>query len=476
MGKYLELFRGEVGDLTEKTKLENKPYVAYSTKEGRVVYTEIIKPQPLDEIWYTTLYGNTINYKGYEYKVISNTYESGKGIIKFNEPLTISKLCGWPNSGSGGEGGSFENAANSYYSPANDELITLSLPNVKSDSILYRTFADNKYLRQINIPEGISVLGAYVFQGCESLESITIPSTVKEFGETLPFEINPETQEVRPTYMCSTFDGCYFTKEKFINKSSLDAEANNYWGATIVDSDENGVLMKDNIILKIRPYYKSTMTNYKFPEFCQETSDRLFENITSLSSVDLSNVTTIGNSSFSGCTSLSSVDLSNVTTIGSGSFNRCSSLEHVTIDYSKINLTGNPFENTPYYSQYYNSQNDGVIVLGNVACDYKGEINDNINLIFPDNITCISNKVKDSILSQSSDCVNYIEIPSSVKCLIGNVFYYLPSFGESTKEDPKVVFGGTVAEWESMGGHNAFYCVGGYVKCSDGYSKIEFII
>ena len=454
MGKYLELFRGEVGDLTEKTKLENKPYVAYSTKEGRVVYTEIIKPQPLDEIWYTTLYGNTINYKGYEYKVISNTYESGKGIIKFNEPLTISKLCGWPNSGSGGEGGSFENAANSYYSPANDELITLSLPNVKSDSILYRTFADNKYLRQINIPEGISVLGAYVFQGCESLESITIPSTVKEFGETLPFEINPETQEVRPTYMCSTFDGCYFTKEKFINKSSLDAEANNYWGATIVDSDENGVLMKDNIILKIRPYYKSTMTNYKFPEFCQETSDRLFENITSLSSVDLSNVTTIG----------------------SGSFNRCSSLEHVTIDYSKINLTGNPFENTPYYSQYYNSQNDGVIVLGNVACDYKGEINDNINLIFPDNITCISNKVKDSILSQSSDCVNYIEIPSSVKCLIGNVFYYLPSFGESTKEDPKVVFGGTVAEWESMGGHNAFYCVGGYVKCSDGYSKIEFII
>ena len=41
MSKYLELFKGEVGDLTEKTKLENKPYVAYSTKEGKVVYTVV---------------------------------------------------------------------------------------------------------------------------------------------------------------------------------------------------------------------------------------------------------------------------------------------------------------------------------------------------------------------------------------------------------------------------------------------------
>ena len=52
MGKYLELFRGEVGDLTEKTKLENKPYVAYSTKLGKVTYTVVPKEEPIAPISY----------------------------------------------------------------------------------------------------------------------------------------------------------------------------------------------------------------------------------------------------------------------------------------------------------------------------------------------------------------------------------------------------------------------------------------
>ena len=59
MSKYLELFLGEVGDLTEKTKLENKPYVAYSTKLGKVVYTIVPPKDPVvegpadNEIWCT---------------------------------------------------------------------------------------------------------------------------------------------------------------------------------------------------------------------------------------------------------------------------------------------------------------------------------------------------------------------------------------------------------------------------------------
>ena len=46
MGKYLELFTDSFptdGSLETKTSLENKPYVAYSIKEGKVVYTIIPK-------------------------------------------------------------------------------------------------------------------------------------------------------------------------------------------------------------------------------------------------------------------------------------------------------------------------------------------------------------------------------------------------------------------------------------------------
>ena len=97
MGKYLELFRGEVGDLTEKTKLENKPYVAYSTKLGSVVYTVVPVKDPVvegpadNEIWYTSSDGNIVNPTepgGFDANIVSNTYENGKGVITFDGEVT----------------------------------------------------------------------------------------------------------------------------------------------------------------------------------------------------------------------------------------------------------------------------------------------------------------------------------------------------------------------------------------------------
>lgn len=101
MGKYLELFRGEVGDLTEKTKPENKPYVAYSTKLGKVTYTVVPVKDPIvegpadNEIWYTTfdnLSRSIIVVKDLQeevfYNVISQQYVNGVWKCIFNESLT----------------------------------------------------------------------------------------------------------------------------------------------------------------------------------------------------------------------------------------------------------------------------------------------------------------------------------------------------------------------------------------------------
>ena len=44
MSKYLELFKGSFDEsINEKTKLENKPYVAYSIRDKRVIYTIVPK-------------------------------------------------------------------------------------------------------------------------------------------------------------------------------------------------------------------------------------------------------------------------------------------------------------------------------------------------------------------------------------------------------------------------------------------------
>ena len=67
MGKYLELFTGSFDEsIQEKTKLENRPYVAYSIKEDKAVYT-IVK---LDNGKYKMYCASKENPIEVEYKAV----------------------------------------------------------------------------------------------------------------------------------------------------------------------------------------------------------------------------------------------------------------------------------------------------------------------------------------------------------------------------------------------------------------------
>lgn len=56
-----------------------------------------------------------------------------------------------------------------------------------------------------------------------------------------------------------------------------------------------------------------------------------FKNCTSLTSIDVQNVTTCVNNSFNGCKGLTTIDMPNATTIGEGTFNGCTALTSVNI-------------------------------------------------------------------------------------------------------------------------------------------------
>ena len=92
----------------------------------------------------------------------------------------------------------------------------------------YWAFSGCSSLTSIEIPNSVTSIGGYAFQNCSGLTSVTIGSGVTSIAN-------------------SAFLGCSFGKKDFINNSSLDAEANNYWGATVVDSGENGFVIKDGI-------------------------------------------------------------------------------------------------------------------------------------------------------------------------------------------------------------------------------------
>ena len=73
----------------------------------------------------------------------------------------------------------------------------------------------------MSIPRKVTSIGYEAFYNCKNLTSVTIPNSVTSIGS-------------------GAFAGCYFEKKNFINNSLLDAEANSYWDATIVDSRKDG--------------------------------------------------------------------------------------------------------------------------------------------------------------------------------------------------------------------------------------------
>lgn len=95
MKKHLAYYETEwPANIAELTAVENKPFVGYLKGEG-VQYTVIPGPvvlPPESEIWYTTTDGNIIQptlLNRFGATFISNTYENGRGVIKFDGPITV---------------------------------------------------------------------------------------------------------------------------------------------------------------------------------------------------------------------------------------------------------------------------------------------------------------------------------------------------------------------------------------------------
>ena len=82
-------------------------------------------------------------------------------------------------------------------------------------------------------------------------------------------------------------------------------------------------------------------------------------------------VTSIGEFAFKDCTGLTSVTIpTSVTSIGEEAFRCCTGLTSVTIPNSVTEIGYSAFGGTPWY----NNQPDGVVYIGKVAYEFKGEM------------------------------------------------------------------------------------------------------
>ena len=169
-------------------------------------------------------------------------------------------------------------------------------------SIGYCAFQNCQSLASITIPSSVTSIGAYAFSFCSSLTSITIPSSVTSIGD-------------RAFWYCSSL-------------TSITIPS----GVTSIGENAFGNC--------------SSLTSITIPSSVTSIGGHAFSGCSSLTSVTIpSSVTSIGIWAFGYCSSLTSITIpSSVTSIGNGAFLGCSSLTSITIPSSVTSIGNDAFD------------------------------------------------------------------------------------------------------------------------------------
>ena len=250
-----------------------------------------------------------------------------------------------------------------------------------------------KSLQSVTIPNSVKSIGDYAFSSCKSLQSVTIPNSVKSIGD-YAFSSCKSLQSVTIPNSVTSIGNWAFCWCVSLQSVTIPNSVKSIGDKAFSDCHSLQSVTIPNSVTSIGNEAFSRCKSLQYvtiPNSVTSIGDGVFRECVSLQSVTIPNsVTKIGDYAFSGCESLQSITIPNsVTSIEEGAFFLCKSLQSITIPSSVTKIGDGAF---------------GGCNICFFICNSTYFQNDDV---------CLFNKDKTAIVSRIKNCVNYI-IPNSV--------------------------------------------------------------
>ena len=297
-------------------------------------------------------------------------------------------------------------------------LTAVAIPDSVA-SIGYNTFRSCAALESVVIPKQLAKIGDDMFNGCANLKKITIPDSVKTIGKsafeksgltgiTLPNGIT--TIRRRSFYMCSdlksitipdsvtvidgeAFSGCAKLSGITIPERVTDIGSEAFEDTSWFESQPDGVVYAGKVAYKFKGY----MPDNTYLELRADTK-------------------AIAPQAFYGCENLVGINIpEGVLSIGSHAFVGCESLTSMVIPDS----VGSVGHEAISSQSWYDRQPDGLIYAGKVAYRFKGDMQENTNIVIKDGTKEIA-----SFAFYRCNKLSGITIPEGVKSIGSRAFSY----------------------------------------------------
>ena len=263
------------------------------------------------------------------------------------------------------------------FSKLNAEKIILP-PNLK---VLGAAFKNCEWLKEIDIPEGITSIEEYTFEGCKVLTCVDMPDSIIAIES-------------------SAFKGC----------EALET-----------------INIPQNIIQMGRYVFTgcSSLKEITIPSGVREISSYMFDGCTALENVTIENgVEKINYAAFRGCSSLKQISSpESVMEIEFSAFENCTLLEKIAINNSECKIDSSAFKNCPSLFD-----ENGMKIISDKLLEYVGEggkvvVPDNVKIIGPDVFREGSHPNRRvNIRYRNIGSLSEITLPSSLKRISTSAF------------------------------------------------------